>query len=187
MCVTEKRNKKEIVSNNVCLVAEDHDMSKRGVIELMSAHIIAQGESLDYNLSVMTTKRRTDAWRTASGEKLLNWLHHKVQDHKHFILQWDQKMLKPLKHSAQKKEHVAVLLNCVDTGEENLVSIQHIDGSSTAENESQLITKELENLKMNKHKIIGFVFDNTSVNSGIHSGIIVRLERYFGRKLLLFA
>ena len=92
-------------------------MSKRGVTELMSVHIIAQGESLDdYNLSVMTTKRRTDAWRTASGEKLLNVLHHKVQDDKHFILQWDGKMLKPLKHSAQKTEHVAVLLNCVDTG-----------------------------------------------------------------------
>ena len=40
---------------------------------------------------------------------------------------------------------------------------------------------------MNKNKIIGFVFDTTSVNSGIHSGIIVRLERYFGRKLPLFA
>ena len=45
----------------------------------------------------------------------------------------------------------------------------------------------LENCNIGKHLIIGLVFDTTSINTGIHKGVTVCLERAFGYNLLQLA
>ena len=45
----------------------------------------------------------------------------------------------------------------------------------------------LEKSYIDKSIIIGLVFDTTSTNSGHISGIVVRLEKHFGRNLLQLA
>ena len=42
----------------------------------------------------------------------------------------------------------------------------------------------LDDLKVDKSRIIGLVYDTTSVNSGVRGGIVKLLEDAFGRKLL---
>ena len=96
-------------------------------------------------------------------------------------------MLKGLKHSSPKEEHVAVLLKCLESTDEVLLAITTIDGKSTADIESQAIIAEIQKIGLMKDKIKGLVFDTTSVISGIHKGIVVQLERFVGKKLLLLA
>ena len=45
----------------------------------------------------------------------------------------------------------------------------------------------MEELGVDTSNIVGLVFDTTSVNSGIHQGVVVQLQRYFGRVLLELA
>ena len=88
-------------------------------------------------------------------------------------------MLKGFKHSSSKEEHFSVLLKSLETKDESLLA-----GKSNAKNETSAIVAEVERIGLNKDKIKGLVFD-TSVNTGIHKGICVELEKYVGRRLLL--
>ena len=45
----------------------------------------------------------------------------------------------------------------------------------------------LDNCNIGKHLIIGLVFDTTFINTGIHKGVTVCLERAFGNNLLQLA
>ena len=47
--------------------------------------------------------------------------------------------------------------------------------------------EKLLEIEMPIDNIKGFAFDTTSVNSGIHTGVIVRLETYLGKRVLLLA
>ena len=50
----------------------------------------------------------------------MQFLKPKVQQSKSFLLQWDGKMFTSLQHAKQKKEHIAVLLRCLDDGKKQL-------------------------------------------------------------------
>jgi len=76
-------------------------------------------------------------------------------------------------------------LKGLETKDEILLAITKIDGKSNAKNETSAIVAEIERIGLNKDKIKGLVFDTTSVNTGIHRGICVELEKYVGRRLLL--
>ena len=52
---------------------------------------------------------------------------------------------------------------------------------------TQKIIHTIEKLELDTKNIIGLVFDTTSVNSGIHQGVVVQLQRYLGRDLLELA
>ena len=52
---------------------------------------------------------------------------------------------------------------------------------------TQEIIHTMEELGVDTSNIVGLVFDTTSVNSGIHQGVVVQLQRYFGRDLLELA
>ena len=111
----------------------------------------------------------------------------KVRRSKSFLLQWDGKMLTPIQHAKQKKEHIALLLHCLDDGEETIVGIHHLDGRSDAATELNHMREKLQEIEMHIDNIKGFVLDTTSVNSGIHTGVIVHLETYLGKRVLLLA
>ena len=71
-------------------------------------------------------------------------------------------------------------MKSLETKDESLLA-----GKSNAKNETSAIVAEVERIGLNKDKIKGLVFDTTSVNTGIHKGICVELEKYVGRRLLL--
>ena len=50
--------------------------------------------------------------------------------------------------------------------------------------ESEKIIEALEVIGIDNNRIIGLVFDTTSVNTGVINGIVVRLQTYFLEKLL---
>lgn len=63
------RKRIQLLSNTVCKVADKHQISQRALAELFSAHVISQGENLeDYTLSVMTSNRKRDFFRTKNGK-----------------------------------------------------------------------------------------------------------------------
>lgn len=83
------------------MVADKHGLSHHAVTELLSAHLLSQGKQLDdYNVSVMTSKRKRDQNRTEKGNALPKKDEQNVEDHQTFLLQWDGKMLKGFKHSS---------------------------------------------------------------------------------------
>ena len=84
-------------------------------------------------------------------------------------------MLKGLQHSSPKEDRVALLAKCLESNDEILLAITKIDADSTAENEASAIVAEIERIGLDKEKIKGFVFDTTSVNTGIHKGICAEL------------
>ena len=61
------------------------------------------------------------------------------------------------------------------------------EGHATAAKLTKIILETMHMWNIEKHLIIGLVFDTTSVNRGVHKGVAVSLERTFGGKLLQLA
>uniref|UniRef100_UPI00358E4C15 uncharacterized protein n=1 Tax=Myxine glutinosa TaxID=7769 RepID=UPI00358E4C15 len=62
-----------------------------------------------------------------------------------------------------------------------------MEGRSTAENEAAKIIQVLNEHPIDTSRIGALVFDTMAVNSGVKSGVVVRLETEFGRSLLQLA
>ncbi|KAG0711681.1 hypothetical protein GWK47_020073 [Chionoecetes opilio] len=95
-----------------------------------------------------------------------------------YALHWDGKLIKSLMHVGKDMERVAVILTGTD-GQEVLLSIVGMEGRSTAENEAAKIIQVLNDHPLDTSRIGALVFDTTAVNSGVWSGVVVRLETEF--------
>ena len=70
-------------------------------------------------------------------------------------------------------------------GLERIIDVVEME-SGRAEEGTAAILQVLQEWGVTAHHIIGCSFDTTNTNSGAHSGIVVRLERAFNKKLLHF-
>ena len=61
------------------------------------------------------------------------------------------------------------------------------EGHATAAKLTKIILEIMDMWNVEKHLIIGLVFDTTSVSTEVHKGVAVSLERAFGGKLLQLA
>ena len=97
-------------------------------------------------------------------------------------------MLQNIEHVGTSKEVIAILLAASDKKCDVLLQINPVDQKhSTASEETKIILDTLDKWKIERDLIIGIVFDTTSINTGIRSGVAVTLELTFGTKLLLLA
>ena len=97
-------------------------------------------------------------------------------------------MLQSIEHVETSKEIIAILLIATQEKSEILLKIENLyQGHSTASELTNIILDTLGNCNIGKHLIIGLVFDTTSINTGIHKGVTVCLERAFGNNLLQLA
>ena len=178
------QEKKDLLSNpGVCLVADKYQMSHRAVTAFIGEVHKAQDEDLDdAKLSVMNSKRKRDTTRTDHGKKFLNNNLEKISGQG--VLHWDGKIFKKMTHAGSSKERVAILID--QNGEDVLLGVPIVE-----EGNAKVITSEILNtlnkLQIEYSKIIGVVFDTTSVNSGYISGVVVNLEKEFGQSLLQLA
>ena len=107
---------------------------------------------------------------------------------KRYELLWDGKMLQNIEHVGTSKEVIAILLAASDKKSDVLLQINPVDQKhSTASEETKIILDTFDKWKIERDLIIGIVFDTTSINTGIRSGVAVSLEQTFGTKLLLLA
>ena len=178
-------------SKKVCSAADKHSVSHRGVTEIVSALIQAgNGDINEMSLSRETVRRhrnktRTDKAASILEEQLSGMTRNGENETKGYVIHWDGKMLKPLEHAGKKQEVLAVLLTSTHDESEILLSIIQLQhGEGNAEIESQKIIAALDELEIDQSLIIGLVFDTTSLNTGIHNGVVVRLQREFDHKLL---
>ena len=97
-------------------------------------------------------------------------------------------MLQNVEHVGTSKEVIAILLAATDKKSDVLLQINSVDQKhSTASEQTKIILDTLDKRKIERNLIIGLVFDTTSINAEIHSGVGVSLEQAFGAKLLLLA
>ena len=97
-------------------------------------------------------------------------------------------MLQSIEHVGTSNEVIAILLTATHEKSEILLKIENLDqGHSTAAELTNTILDTLDNCNIGKHLIIGLLFDTTSINTGIHKGVTVCLERAFGNNLLQLA
>uniref|UniRef100_UPI00358FA754 uncharacterized protein n=1 Tax=Myxine glutinosa TaxID=7769 RepID=UPI00358FA754 len=178
--------KLEGVPKDACLIADKYAISNRAITELAAAFHKDDGKNLEqYNLSVNTTGRRRQSVRVEKAGDIAKW---QLGDStsKMYALHWDGKLIKSLTHVGKDMERVAMILTGTD-GQEVLLSIVGMEGRSTAENEAAKIIQVLNEHPIDTSRIGALVFDTTAVNSGVKSGVVVRLETEFGRSLLQLA
>ena len=97
-------------------------------------------------------------------------------------------MLQNIENVETSKEVIAILLAATDKKSDVLLQINPVDQKhSTASEETKIILDTLDKWKIERDLIIDIVFDTTSINTGIRSGVAVTLEQIFGTKLLLLA
>ena len=97
-------------------------------------------------------------------------------------------MLQLIEHVRTFKEIIVILLTATHEKSGILLKIENLDQRhSTAAELINIILDTLYNCNIGKRLIIGFVFDTTSINTGIHKGVTVCLKRAFGNNLLQFA
>ena len=180
-----------LLNPEVCKVADKHQISHRALTEIVFADKVTHEISSDQvTLSVMTCKRQRDAERSVAGSKLQHNIEQSIEAPESlFVLQWDGKMLEGLHHVDKGVEHVAVILHSLTNPEKDILlsMIGLHNMASTAENEALLIRNELQKYPEVKNKIVGFCFDTTAVNTGVRNGVIVKLQDYLEKKLLLLA
>ncbi|KAG0719803.1 hypothetical protein GWK47_049718 [Chionoecetes opilio] len=178
--------KMESVPMEACFIADKYAISNRAVTELAAAFRKDGGKNLEeYNLSVNTTGRRRQSARLEKAADITKWQLGDITS-KMYALHWDGKLIKSLMHVGKDMERVAVILTGTD-GQEVLLSIVGLEGRSTAENEAAKIIQVLNDHPLDTSRIGALVFDTTAVNSGVWSGVVVRLETEFGRSLLQLA
>ena len=97
-------------------------------------------------------------------------------------------MLHGLEDVETSSEVVAILLTASHEKREILLKIENeTEGYTTAPKLTKIILETMDMWNIEKHSIIGLVFDTTSVNTGVNKGVAISLERAFGGKLLQLA
>ena len=177
-------------SKKVCSVADKHKVSHRGLTEIVSAIVQTGGDINDLSLSRKTLRRHREKNRAEAATRFLKeqLLPIRCDDNDQlswFVLHWDSKMLKPLEYAGKKQDVLAIILTSTHEKQDILLSIVQLqEGKGNAENETRRILQVLDELEINRNLMIGLVFDTTSVNTELHNGIVVRLEKQLGRQLL---
>ena len=172
-------------------MADKHHIRHRALTEVMSAVVSSGGGNInDLSLSKETVRRHRNSMREQRAmcifEKNLKTIHDSESNR--YLLHWDGKMLQSIEHAGTSKEVIAILLTATHEKSEILLKIENLDqGHSTAAELTNIILDTLDNCNTGKHLIIGLVFDTTSINTGIHKGVTVCLERAFGNNLLQLA
>ena len=177
------------MTEKVSLVADKHKVSDRALTEILAASSVDQGVQLDDStISVMSTNRKRQQARTSAGNTIETNQQSIISDENYFVLQWDGKMLKGLHHTDNRKEHIAITLKPLENSKtELLLSVTELADNGTVENETEAITEQLTKYHIDNNKIVGFCFDTPAVNTGIVNGIIVRLQQYLNKTVLLVA
>ena len=142
----------------------------------------------DSTVSVMSTNRKRQQARTSADNTIETNQQSIISDENYFVLQWDGKMLKGLHHTDKRKEHFAITLKPLENSKTKLLlSVTEHADNGTAENETEAIAEQLTKYHIDNNTIVGFCFDTTAVNTGIVNGIIVRLQQYLNKTVLLVA
>ena len=83
-------------------------------------------------------------------------------------------MLQNIQHVGTSKEVIAILLAATDKKSDVLLQINPVyQKHSTAYEQTKIILNTLDKSKIQLDLIIGLVFDTTSINAGICSGVAV--------------
>ena len=172
-------------------MADKHHTSHGALTEVMSAVVSSGGGNTnDLSLSKETVRRHRNSMREQRAmcifEKNLKTIHDSESNR--YLLHWDGKMLQSIEHAGTSQEVIAILLTATHEKSKILLKIENLDqGHNTAAELTNIIWDTLDNCNIGKHLIIGLVFDTTSINTGIHKGVTVCLERAFGNNLLQLA
>ena len=109
------------------------------------------------------------------------------EEYRKYVLCWDGKTFKSKTHAGKKKPVLAVVLKCIQDGEEILVDVINMTDKSGADMECQSVIDALNELGFDITKILALVFDTTAVNSGHRTGVTVQLQCHIDHCILQIA
>ena len=101
---------------------------------------------------------------------------------KHIVLHWDSKLIKfKDKHF---EERLAVVISCPDTAKDQRFIAAPIMPNSKGQSQKNALVQVLEDWEIPKKFLIGFSWDTTASNTGIHRGSVFLVERWLGHSVL---
>ena len=177
-----KPKKMQVISPEVLRTADKYGTSNRELFEMVGAST-SNIKSQEKVLSVNSVRRKRLEYTQETSKKELSDVLSKPSAY--YIIHWDGKKFKALQHCKENQEKLAVLLTTSNGDEILLGIIPVVDGTAAEEHKS--IINLLKEKEINLKKIVGGVFDTTSVNTGELSGIVRRLEDSIGHSILELA
>ena len=152
-------------------------VSIRNQLRFTSTFIQSCGGTID-DISVSRTS--LERFRKEARQKKANDIREKENtlpkgEDSTYVLHWGGKTFKQKTHAGKKKPVLAVVLKCLQDGEEILVDVINMTDRSGAGMECQSVVDSLNELGFDIRKILALVFDTTAANSGHKSLTLTEL------------
>ncbi|GBP51859.1 Retrovirus-related Pol polyprotein from transposon TNT 1-94 [Eumeta japonica] len=106
-------------------------------------------------------------------------LKNDFKSHDKYVIHWDGKLLQDIVGS-KSVDRLSVLLTAF--GVEQLLGVPKMD-SESAQNQTTAILRTLDEWGLSRY-VKAMCFDTTAVNTGIHNGTCVEIEKALGRELI---
>ena len=164
------------------LIGDKYGSSNRCLTETTSAFLKTGGVDLhETKLSLSTVWRQRRATRESVAQSIVE-KNMKLFKEKLWSLHWDGKLLKSLQHVGVSQERIAVILK--SGKEEILLEILKLEGRGNAENVTNSIMSIINSYEVDCKRIISFVYDTTSLNTGTNAGVVKLLEEKLNKKCI---
>uniref|UniRef100_A0A336L6G1 CSON005673 protein n=1 Tax=Culicoides sonorensis TaxID=179676 RepID=A0A336L6G1_CULSO len=175
-------------SKDVTNVLDRNKWTSRAFTALTAAMIKSVNGDVEKNLKSYSTINR---YRSANrmdinNEHFETALRRLIDNNIKITLHWDGKILKNSNNTGKENRLVDRLVVVIShNGESLILGIPKLE-KGTAELQTKSIYELTTKYHIN-HLIAAFCFDTTSVNSGIHNGVCVSLNKLLNGKMLFLA
>ena len=152
--------------------ADAETISSRKAISLVGGEFSGIGiNEKDVTLSHSSFHRQREAERTCLAKSIKSGFDQSAW----YALHWDGKKLRGMQNVDESKDHVAVVLTNLISGEEKILDIPALSTGKSKETTEAIVNiyREWGILQ----RIIAVVFDTANTNSGCLHGVAVSLEK----------
>ncbi|XP_044577706.1 uncharacterized protein LOC123260590 [Cotesia glomerata] len=171
-----KRPKINILTPELISALDRANVSSRNAMFIIAPILTSVGINIeDTTLSYSTIQRTRMMFRKDLAQGLKN----DFKTHDKYVVHWDGKILQDITGS-KSVDRLPILLTAF--GIEQLLGVPKMD-SGTAENQTSAILRTLNEWSLTRY-IKAMCFDTTNVNTGIHRGTCVEIEKALGRELI---
>ncbi|XP_057330890.1 uncharacterized protein LOC130671178 [Microplitis mediator] len=171
-----KTPKINVLTTELIAALDRTNVSSRNALFIITAVLSSVGIKVkETTLSYRTIQRA----RMIVRKDIAVGLKNDFKSHDKYVIHWDGKLLQDIVGS-KTVDPLSVLLTAF--GVEQLLGVPKMD-SRSAENQTAAILRTLDEWSLSRY-VKAMCFDTTAVNTGIHSGTCVKIEKALGRDLI---
>ncbi|XP_044591358.1 uncharacterized protein LOC123269562 [Cotesia glomerata] len=171
-----KTPKINVLTAELIAVLDRTNVSSRNAMFIITAVLSSVGIKVEETtLSYRTIQRA----RMIVRKEIAVGLKNDFKSHDKYVIHWDGKLLQDIVGS-KSVDRLSVLLTAF--GVEQLLGVPKMD-SGSAQNQTTAILRTSDEWGLSRY-VKAMCFDTTAVNTGIHNGTCVEIEKALGRELI---